>query len=189
MQLNSGFRLATGFAQIVKAPMVGGGRLRVSVHCRSLFFYRRQTISRKLGGREVAPRLSLSPTPGRYLSEVLSAQQKASDEIAELNHSITAKQAELKTNFRSNCSADFTNRLLPNLLLTASPPSVPSPPSAQADPKPARKLAPPSKPQGPISVGGAATGLIRGHGRTSIISRVLSPSPALHTSVADIGAG
>lgn len=36
--------------------------------------------------REVAPRLSLSPDA----RAVLSGQQKASDEIAELNHSITA---------------------------------------------------------------------------------------------------
>lgn len=40
--------------------------------------------------REVAPRLSLSPDARAVLSEVLSGQQKASDEITELNHSITA---------------------------------------------------------------------------------------------------
>lgn len=40
--------------------------------------------------REVAPRLSLSPEARAVLSEVLSGQQKASDEISELNHSITA---------------------------------------------------------------------------------------------------
>lgn len=85
MQLNSRFRLATDFAQIVKASMVGGGRLRVSGHCRGLFFLTdvRQYIESS-AVREVAPRLSLSPTPGRYLSEVPSGQahgQAASPEL------------------------------------------------------------------------------------------------------------
>lgn len=105
--------------------------------------------------REVAPTLSLSPDDTAVLSEILSAQQKASDEIAELNYSITAQQAELKR--ISDQIAALTSRInsLPNLVLTGLPSSVPSPPSAQADPTPARKLAPPSKSQGPISVGGA----------------------------------
>lgn len=85
MQLNSRFRLATGFAQIVKAPMVGGGRLRVSGHCRSLFLTDVRQYLESSAVREVAPRLSLSPTPGRYLSEVPSGQahgQAASPELA-----------------------------------------------------------------------------------------------------------
>lgn len=97
--------------------------------------------------------------------------------------SITASlHSKAKLERISDLIAPLTSPIdsLPNLLLKASPPSVHSPPSAQADPKPARKLAPPSKPEGPISVGGAANDLIPWHGRTSIISRVLSPSPALH---------
>lgn len=105
--------------------------------------------------RDAAPTRNMSPDDRAVLSEVISGEQKASDGIAELNRSITAQEADLKR--ISDQIAALTSRIdsLPNLVLTASRPSVPSPPSAQADPKPVRKLAPPSKPQGPTSVGGA----------------------------------
>lgn len=137
--------------------------------------------------REAAPTLSMSPDDRAVLSEILSGEQKASDGIAELNRSITAQQADLKR--ISDQIAALTSRIdsLPNLVLTASRPSVPSPPSAQADPKPARKLAPPPKPQGPISVGGRHWSHPRARTNLDDFPRTQSKS-ALHTSVADIGA-
>ncbi|ANW05890.1 hypothetical protein LMTR13_26970 [Bradyrhizobium icense] len=108
-----------------------------------------------LAAREVAPMPGLSPEDRAALSEIQSGQQKASDELAELNRSISAQLADLTR--MSDQIAALTLRIdsLQNPAPTASPPHVPRPTPGHAVSEPTKTLVRSSKPQGPVSVGGA----------------------------------
>ncbi|MFB9263022.1 hypothetical protein ACFFWD_07520 [Bradyrhizobium erythrophlei] len=105
--------------------------------------------------REVPPMLSLSGEDRAALSEILSGQQKASDEIAELNRSIDAQRADLRRISDQITALTLRIDSLQNPTPSASSSPVSSSPPAQAVSNPAKKLMRPSRPQGPVSVGGA----------------------------------
>ncbi|MBB4373056.1 putative coiled-coil protein SlyX [Bradyrhizobium sp. cir1] len=124
-----------------------------------------ETFAEALPAREVVPpTLGLSPEDRDVLLGIQSGQQKTAAEIAELNRNVDAQQAELKR--ISDQIAALTQRIeeLQNPALVASPPAASppaaSPPAASPPPvrttsKPAKRDVRPSKPQGPVSVGGA----------------------------------
>ncbi|WOH52222.1 MULTISPECIES: hypothetical protein [Bradyrhizobium] len=114
-----------------------------------------QFVETVAAAREVATMPSLSPEDRAALSEIQSGQQKASDELAELNRSISAQLADLTR--ISDQIAALTLRIdsLQNPAPTASPPHVPRPTPGHAVSEPAKTLVRSSKPQGPVSVGGA----------------------------------
>ncbi|WP_246174250.1 hypothetical protein [Bradyrhizobium paxllaeri] len=103
--------------------------------------------------RDVGPMPGLSPEDRATLSEIQSGQQKTSDELAELNRSINAQLADLTR--MSDQIAALTSRLdsLQNPTPTASSPHVPRPGHAVSES--AKKPVRSTKPQGPVSVGGA----------------------------------
>lgn len=103
--------------------------------------------------REVAPMPGLSPEDRAALSEIQSGQQKTSDELAELSRSISAQLADLTR--ISDQIAALTLRVdsLQSPAPTASPPHVHRPGHAVSES--ARRPVRSTKPQGPVSVGGA----------------------------------
>ncbi|SCB54843.1 hypothetical protein GA0061098_103120 [Bradyrhizobium shewense] len=114
-----------------------------------------ETFAEALPAREVMPpTLGLSPEDRDVLLGIQSGQQKTAAEIAELNRNVDAQQAELKR--ISDQIAALTQRIeeLQNPALVASPP-IASPPPVRTTSKPAKRDVRPSKPQGPVSVGGA----------------------------------
>ncbi|KWV54754.1 hypothetical protein AS156_06915 [Bradyrhizobium macuxiense] len=105
--------------------------------------------------REVAPMPGLSSEDRAALSEIQSGQQKASDQIAELNRNFDAQRADLKR--LSDQIAALTLRIdaLQIPVPSASPPPVPPSPQAHAVSRLTKKLVRPAKPAGAVSVGGA----------------------------------
>ncbi|AND87660.1 MULTISPECIES: hypothetical protein [Bradyrhizobium] len=102
-----------------------------------------------------APMHGLSPEVREALLEVRSEQQRASDVIAELNRNIGAQQADLKRMTDQIEALTAKIESLQSSLAAASAPPVSSPPAAQSASKLAKRAVQPSKPEGPISVGGA----------------------------------
>ncbi|WP_271593212.1 hypothetical protein [Bradyrhizobium sp. CCBAU 65884] len=105
--------------------------------------------------REVASTMSLSPEGRTSLSDIKWAQQKAGDEIAELNRRIDAQRDVL--NGILDQITVLTSRIESLQSLTPTPSAASEPPlsPARAASSVARKRLGPSKPQGPVSVGGA----------------------------------
>ncbi|WP_271565644.1 hypothetical protein [Bradyrhizobium sp. CCBAU 11386] len=105
--------------------------------------------------REVASTMSLSPEDSASLSDIKWAQQKAGDEIAELNRRIDAQRDDLKGILDQ--ITVLTSRIdsLQSLIPVPSAASVPPLSSSGAVSSVARKRLGRSKPQGPVSVGGA----------------------------------
>lgn len=103
----------------------------------------------------VPPTLGLSSEDRAVLLGIQSGQQKTADEIAELNRNVDAQQADLKR--ISDQIAALTQRIekLQNPAPVASPAPAASPPPVRTTSKPAKRDVRPSKPQGPVSVGGA----------------------------------
>ncbi|MET4724739.1 putative coiled-coil protein SlyX [Bradyrhizobium japonicum] len=104
---------------------------------------------------EVASTMSLPPEDRASLSEIKWAQQKNGDEIAELNRRIDAQRDVLKgvldqiTILTSRIDALQSSTPVPSA--ASEPPLSP----ARAVSSAARKRFGRSKPQGPVSVGGA----------------------------------
>ncbi|MCA1510304.1 hypothetical protein [Bradyrhizobium sp. NBAIM01] len=107
------------------------------------------------GTREVASTSSLSPEDRTSLSEIKWAQQKAGDEIAELNRRIDAQRDVL--NGILDQITVLTSRIDSLQSSTPIPSAASEPPlsPAQAVSTVARKRLGRSKPHGPVSVGGA----------------------------------
>ncbi|WP_439360557.1 hypothetical protein [Bradyrhizobium sp. DASA03007] len=105
--------------------------------------------------RQVASTMSLSPEDRASLSEIKWAQQKAGDEIAELNRRIDAQQDVLKAILDQ--ITVLTSRIdsLQSLTPVPSAASVPPLSPARAVSSVASKRLGRSKPQGPVSIGGA----------------------------------
>ncbi|WP_164935094.1 hypothetical protein [Bradyrhizobium zhanjiangense] len=103
----------------------------------------------------VPPTLGLSPEDRDVLLGIQTGQQRTADEIAELNRNVDAQQAELKR--ISDQIAALTQRIeeLQNPAPVASPAPAASSPPVRTTSKPAKRDVRPSKPQGPVSVGGA----------------------------------
>ncbi|MCA6101096.1 hypothetical protein J6525_22190 [Bradyrhizobium sp. WSM 4400] len=97
----------------------------------------------------------LSPEDRTSLTEIRWAQQKASEDIAELSRLIDAQRKDLKGIL--DRITVLTSRIdsLQIPAPVASDPSVISSSPAQAASSPAKKRVERSKPQGPVSVGGA----------------------------------
>ncbi|WP_407114431.1 hypothetical protein [Bradyrhizobium sp. LMG 9283] len=105
--------------------------------------------------RDASSTMSLSLEDRMSLSEIKWAQQKAGDEIAELNRQIDAQRDDLKRILDQ--ITVLTSRIDSLQSLTPIPSAAPVPPlsPARAAPSVARKHFGRSKPQGPVSVGGA----------------------------------
>jgi uncharacterized coiled-coil protein SlyX len=103
----------------------------------------------------VPPTFGLSPEDRDVLLGIQSGQQKTADEVAKLNRNVDAQQAELKR--ISDQITALTQRFeeLHNPALVASPAPAASFPPVRTTSKPAKRDVRPSKPQGPVSVGGA----------------------------------
>ncbi|OPZ00059.1 hypothetical protein A5906_23845 [Bradyrhizobium sacchari] len=117
-----------------------------------------ETIWERSSQREPAPMLSLLPEDREALSEIRSGQQKASDEIAEFNRNISAQQADLKrmaAQIEALTAKIETLQSSPVAASAAATAPAPSPPAAHSVLRPAKRTVQPSKPEGPISVGGA----------------------------------
>ncbi|OAF19193.1 hypothetical protein [Bradyrhizobium neotropicale] len=139
-------RFLWAFALIVAIGLcVGGAYFGIDI----------EKFIEKPASREVAPMPAFSPEDRATLSEIRSGQQEASETIAELNRNIGAQQAELQR--ISDQIAALSSRIesLQNSAAPASLPPAPPPPPAQAVSKPAKRLVQPSKPEGPVSIGGA----------------------------------
>ncbi len=109
----------------------------------------------KPSAHEVVPTTGLSPEDREALLEIRSEQQKASDQIGEINRNIGAQQDDLKR--MADQIEALTSRIellqkpavaAPVLLAPSSPP--PSHPVSS----PAKRAVQPAKPEGPVSVGG-----------------------------------
>ncbi|WP_229170604.1 MULTISPECIES: hypothetical protein [Bradyrhizobium] len=99
--------------------------------------------------------VGLSAEDRTSLTEIRWAQQKASEDITELNRRIDAQRKDLKGILDQ--ITVLTSRI-ESLQIPAPVPSAPSAissSSAQAASSPAKKRVERSKPQGPVSVGGA----------------------------------
>lgn len=107
------------------------------------------------GAPEIAPMPSLSSEDKAVLSEIRSGQQEASEELAALNRNISAQQADLQR--MSEQIAVLTSRIesLQSSPNAAPPPADPRPPAAHTASKSATRANRPSRPEGPVSVGGA----------------------------------
>ncbi|MDA9463076.1 hypothetical protein [Bradyrhizobium sp. CCBAU 53415] len=105
--------------------------------------------------REVASTMSLSTEDRASLFEINWAQQRAGDEIAELNRRIDAQRDVLKGILDQ--ITVLTSRIDSLQSSTPAPSAASVPPlsPARAVPSAARKRLGRSKPQGPVSVGGA----------------------------------
>ncbi|WP_027556133.1 hypothetical protein [Bradyrhizobium sp. Cp5.3] len=138
-------RFLWAFALIVAIGLcVGGAYLGTDI----------EKFIEKPASREVASMPALSPDR-TTLSEIRSGQQEVSETIAELNRNMGAQQAELQR--ISDQIAALSSRIesLQNTAAPASLPPAPPPPPAQAVSKPTKRLVQPSKPEGPVSIGGA----------------------------------
>ncbi|MGY4319579.1 hypothetical protein [Bradyrhizobium sp. JR3.5] len=105
--------------------------------------------------RQVASTMGLSMEDRASLSEIKWAQQKAGDEIAELNRRIDAQREDLKGILDQITVLTLRIVSLQNLAPVTSAPFVAPSSPAQAVSSPARKRLGRSKLQGAVSVGGA----------------------------------
>lgn len=105
--------------------------------------------------RDVGSTLGMSPEDRGILFEIQSAQQTASNEIAELNRNISAQLTDLP---RLSDQVAALNQRLDSLQnpapVAALTPALSSPP-AHSPSKPTMRTLTPPKPEGPVSVGGA----------------------------------
>lgn len=112
-----------------------------------------EEIFEKPSAREVVPTIGLSPEDREALLEIRSEQQKASNQIGEINRNVGAQQDDLKR--MADQIEALTSRIekltVPSSVLLA--PSSP-PPAAPAS-RPAKRAVQPAKPEGPVSLGGA----------------------------------
>lgn len=108
-----------------------------------------EEIFEKPSAREVVPPTGLSPEDREALLEIRSEQQKASDQIGEINRNIGAQQDDLKR-MADQIEASWQKPTVPSSVLLG-----PSPPPAVAVSRPAKRAVQPAKPEGPVSVGGA----------------------------------
>lgn len=115
-----------------------------------------EAIFEKPSAPEVVPTTSLSPEDREALLEIRSAQQKASDQIGEINRNIGAQQDDLKR--MADQIEALTSRIeslqkpiVPSSVLLAPSSPPPAPPVS----RPAKRAVQPAKPEGPVSVGGA----------------------------------
>lgn len=129
------------------------GRLDQSVRRRSLANI--ETVFATSPAREPVPVLGLSPEDREALSEIRSGQRQAIDEIAELNRNIGGQHADLKRMVDQIEALTEKFESLQNIPAPTSVPPAPSPPAAHPVLRPAKRMVQPSKPEGPISVGGA----------------------------------
>jgi uncharacterized coiled-coil protein SlyX len=115
-----------------------------------------EELFEKPSAREVVPTTGLSPEDKEALLEIRTEQQKASDQIGEINRNIGAQQDDLKR--MADQIEALTSRIdslqkpavpAPVLLAPSSPP--PAPPIS----RPAKRAVQSAKPEGPVSVGGA----------------------------------
>lgn len=109
----------------------------------------------KPSAREVVPTIGLSPEDREALLEIRSEQQKASDQIGEINRNVGAQQDDLKR--MADQIEALTSRIesLQNPTVPSSVLPAPSPPPAAPVSRPAKRAVQPAKPEGPVSVGGA----------------------------------
>ncbi|UWU75604.1 hypothetical protein N2603_37290 [Bradyrhizobium huanghuaihaiense] len=145
---SKGFRWIFGLLAVLLVLCTGG----------AYFLTKIETFAEAAPAHEVVPpTLGLSTEDRDALLGIQSRQQKTADEIAELNRNVGAQQAELKR--ISDQIATLTQRMeeLQNAAPVASPAPAPaaSSPPVRTISKPAKRDVRPSKPQGPVSVGGA----------------------------------
>ncbi|MBH5386366.1 hypothetical protein [Bradyrhizobium diversitatis] len=110
----------------------------------------------KPSAREVVATTGLSAEDREALLGIRSEQQKASDQIGEINRNIGAQQDDLK---RMADQIEALTSRIESLQKPTVPSSVllapSSPPPAAPVPRPAKRAVQPAKPEGPVSVGGA----------------------------------
>lgn len=109
----------------------------------------------KPSAREVVPTTGLSPEDREALLEIRSEQQKASDQIGEINRNIGAQQDDLKRMADQIEALTSRIELLQKPAVPAPVVLAPSPPPASPVSRPAKRAIQPAKPEGPVSVGGA----------------------------------
>ncbi|WP_369726158.1 hypothetical protein AB8Z38_16685 [Bradyrhizobium sp. LLZ17] len=113
-----------------------------------------ETAFATLSAHEPVPVPSLSPEDRETLSEIRSGQRQAIEEMAELNRSIGAQQADL-TRMADQIEALTANIVsLQNLPLAMTVPPTPPPPAPHPVLRPVKRVIQPPKPEGPVSVGG-----------------------------------
>lgn len=97
----------------------------------------------------------LSPEDRETLSEIRSGQRQTMDEIAELNRNIGAQQADMKR--MADQIEALTAKLvsLQDLPEATTAPPIPPPPAPRPILRPVKRVIPPPKPAGRVSVGGA----------------------------------
>ncbi|WP_027577685.1 hypothetical protein [Bradyrhizobium sp. WSM1743] len=143
---SKGFRWIFGLLAVLLVLCTGG----------AYFLTRIETFAEAAPAHEVVPpTLGLSTEDRDALLGIQSRQQKTADEIVELNRNVGAQQAELKRILDQ--IATLTQRIeeLQNAAPVASPAPAASSPPVRTTSKPAKRDVRPSKPQGPVSVGGA----------------------------------
>ncbi|QQO13780.1 hypothetical protein JJB99_31080 [Bradyrhizobium diazoefficiens] len=119
------------------------------------FWTNAEEIFEKPSVGEVAPTTSLSPEDREALLEIRSEQQKASDQIGEINRNIGTQQDDLK---RMADQIEALTSRIESLQKPTVPSSVllaPSQPPAPPVSRPGKRAVQPAKPEGPVSVGGA----------------------------------
>ncbi|NYG45613.1 putative coiled-coil protein SlyX [Bradyrhizobium sp. IAR9] len=143
---SKGFRWIFALLAVLLAFCAGG----------AYFWTNIETFAEAPPAHEVEPpTLGLSSEDRAVLLGIQSGQQKTADEIAELNRNVDAQQAELKR--ISDQVAALTQRIeeLQNPAPVASPAPAASSPPVRTTSKPAKRDVRRSKPQGPVSIGGA----------------------------------
>lgn len=120
------------------------------------FWTNLEEIFEKPSARNVVPTAGLSPEDREALLEIRSEQQKASDQIGEINRNIGAQQDDLKR--MADQIEALTSRIeslqkstVPSSVLLAPSPPPPAAPLSRS----AKRAVQPAKPEGPVSVGGA----------------------------------
>ncbi|MGY8684091.1 hypothetical protein Q2941_40990 [Bradyrhizobium sp. UFLA05-153] len=104
---------------------------------------------------ENLPMQGLSPEDKAVLSEIRSGQQEISEEITELKRNISAQQEGLKQISDQIAALTSNIQSLQNPPVVTPPSPAPNLPPARTVSKPAARAIPPSRPEGPVSIGGA----------------------------------
>ncbi|MGY3146237.1 putative coiled-coil protein SlyX [Bradyrhizobium sp. USDA 3397] len=134
-----------GLVAILTGLWVGGARYWPHI----------DTFLEASGTPETVSIPALSSEDKAILSEIHLRQQEAGEELTALNRNINAQQADLQRMLDQ--IAVLTSRIdaLQSPATAAPPPADPRPPAAHAASKAITRASRPSKPEGPVSVGGA----------------------------------
>ncbi|MDF0516665.1 hypothetical protein P0R31_05370 [Bradyrhizobium yuanmingense] len=107
------------------------------------------------GTPEIVSMPALSSEDKAILSEIQLRQQEASEELAALNRNISAQQADLQRMLDQIAVLTLRIEALQSPPTAPPPPADPRPPATHTASKAITRASRPSKPEGPVSVGGA----------------------------------